>query len=108
MLRMPYFEPVPGFSSTFILAMVTWPCISVAISSSMGPIILHGPHHSALKSTSTGPEDFNTSLSKLASVTALVAAPIGISKVYVLLLFSARTHIYQDAGKYSVNSIKFG
>src|SRR5208283_2236929 len=62
----------PGFSSTLSLAMVTLPCISVAISSSAGPIILQGPHHSAQKSTTTGPLDPTTSDLKLASVTLTV------------------------------------
>src|SRR5271157_4819269 len=52
--------------------MVTWPFISVAISSSAGPIILQGPHHSAQKSTTTGPLDPTTSDLKLASVTLTV------------------------------------
>src|SRR5580704_13028618 len=52
--------------------MVTLPCISLAISSSAGPIILHGPHHSAQKSTTTGPPAPFTSDSKLASVTLTV------------------------------------
>src|ERR1700704_539066 len=52
--------------------MVTLPCISLAISSSAGPIILHGPHHSAQKSTTTGPLDPTTSDLKLASVTLTV------------------------------------
>src|ERR1700722_2949382 len=74
MLRMPYLLGVIGFSSRFILAIVSCPCISVASSSSMGPIILHGPHHSAQKSTRTGLDAFKTSVSKLVSVTAVVAA----------------------------------
>src|SRR3981081_4530034 len=52
--------------------MVTLPCISLAISSRAGPIILHGPHHSAQKSTTTGPLDPTTSDLKLASVTLTV------------------------------------
>src|SRR5580704_8111018 len=52
--------------------MVTLPCISVAISSSAGPIILHGPHHSAQKSTTMGPVAPITSDLKLASVTLTV------------------------------------
>src|ERR1700730_16914748 len=52
--------------------MVTLPRISLAISSSAGPIILHGPHHSAQKSTTIGPLDPITSDLKLASVTLTV------------------------------------
>ena len=71
--RMPSLPATPGFSSTLTLAILTLPCISVAISSSEGPIILQGPHHSAQKSTTTGSEDLRTSASKLASVTFEVA-----------------------------------
>ena len=42
-----------GFSSTLSLATVILPACSTAISSRMGAIILHGPHHSAQKSTTT-------------------------------------------------------
>src|SRR5690606_15969481 len=55
-----------------ILAMVTRPASSSLISSSAGAIILHGPHQSAQKSTSTGVSESSTSDWKLASVTALV------------------------------------
>src|SRR6201985_2084786 len=49
---------------------------SPASSSSAGPIILQGPHHSAQKSTSTGPALLfsTTSVAKLLSVTATVFA----------------------------------
>src|SRR5678815_4203613 len=46
---------------------------SLEISSSAGAIIRHGPHHSAQKSTSTGPDAPSTSLAKLWSVTVFVA-----------------------------------
>src|SRR5579883_2109246 len=72
MPRTPYFIGVCGFSSMLILATVTLPFMSVASSSRKGAIILQGPHHSAQKSTSTGPEDFSTSCSKLWSLTGLV------------------------------------
>ena len=39
------------------LATVSLPPYSLAISSSTGANILHGPHHSAQKSTSTGLPD---------------------------------------------------
>src|ERR1700719_3752455 len=47
---------------------------SPASSSSAGPIILQGPHHSAQKSTRTGPDLLAsmTSVAKLWSVTGLV------------------------------------
>src|SRR5438270_6840321 len=48
------------------------PC-SLAISSRTGATILHGPHHSAQKSTRTGFSLPRTSASKVESVTVLVA-----------------------------------
>src|ERR1700712_2622398 len=56
------------------LATVSLPAYSPAISSSAGPIALQGPHHSAQKSTSTGPVAGSTSVLKLASLTGLVFA----------------------------------
>ena len=56
----------------FTLAMVSLPAYSAPISSSAGAIALHGPHHSAQKSTSTGPVACSTSTAKEASVTGLV------------------------------------
>ena len=47
-----------GFSSTFSLPTVTLPAYSVASASTVGPSRLHGPHHSAQKSTSTGAADY--------------------------------------------------
>src|SRR3954452_24947204 len=47
------------------------PC-SLAISSSTGATILHGPHHSAQKSTRTGTSLFSTSVPKLSSLTGTV------------------------------------
>src|ERR1043165_9098390 len=55
-----------------ILATVSLPLRSAAISSSGGAIILHGPHHSAQKSTSTGPLALRTSFSNEASLTWVV------------------------------------
>src|SRR5262249_14877087 len=46
----------PGCSSTFTLAIVTRPVYSWARSSRTGAIALHGPHHSAQKSTTTTSE----------------------------------------------------
>src|SRR6185437_11358657 len=45
------------------------PEYSLAMSSSIGAIDLHGPHHSAQKSSNTGVSDFSTSVSKSASLT---------------------------------------
>src|SRR5271157_4546747 len=68
---MPYRAARAGFVSTLTLATFTWPACSVAISSSKGAIILHGPHHSAQKSTRTGWLDWTTSLSKLVSLISM-------------------------------------
>src|SRR4051812_23944737 len=56
----------------FSLAIVSLSACSAAISSSTGATILHGPHHSAQQSTSTGLSLPRTSLAKLASVTVPV------------------------------------
>src|SRR6185312_15783004 len=66
---MPYFDAVPGFSSTLSLTIFTLPLSDFEISSSAGAIIRHGPHHSAQKSTTTGSFALSTSLSNVASVT---------------------------------------
>src|SRR6478735_6405903 len=64
-----YDDGVTGFSSTFILRKVILsPCV-VAISSRIGATCLHGPHHSAQKSTRTGLSDLRTCASNSASVT---------------------------------------
>src|ERR1700676_1158392 len=65
----PYLEAVCGFSSTLSLTILTLPSSEPEISSSAGPIIRQGPHHSAQKSTTTAPVAFNTSDSKSASET---------------------------------------
>src|SRR4051794_23499777 len=57
----------------FSLATVTLSPSSLEISSSAGAIMRHGPHHSAQKSTRTAPSAPSTSVSKLWSVTVLVA-----------------------------------
>src|SRR5882762_11998718 len=54
MPRMPNLGGVCGFSSMLILATLIRSPYSLAISSRIGAIILHGPHHSAQKSSSTG------------------------------------------------------
>jgi hypothetical protein len=64
MPRIPYFVGVFALSSIFILTTLTCPANSVESSSIKGDIILHGPHHSAQKSTTTGWVDFKTSASK--------------------------------------------
>src|SRR6202162_4297965 len=51
----PYFDAVFGLSSTLSFTILTFSPIAPAISSSAGAIMRHGPHHSAQKSTTTGP-----------------------------------------------------
>src|SRR5207302_1755627 len=72
---MPYLAAVAGFSSTLSFTILTLPFIVPAISSSAGAIILHGPHHSAQKSTTTGSVLFSTSASK--SLSDTFETPIG-------------------------------
>src|SRR5437868_5582096 len=74
----PYLEAVCGFSSTLSLTILTLSPIAPAISSSAGPIMRQGPHHSAQKSTTTGPVALSTSASKSASETLPTA--IGIPR----------------------------
>src|SRR5258708_20864814 len=66
---MPYLAAVCGFSSTLSLTIFTLPLSVPAISSSAGAIMRQVPHHSAQKSTTTGPVAFNTSDSKVVSET---------------------------------------
>src|SRR5215218_2203665 len=61
------------------LAIVSLSPCSEAISSSTGATILHGPHHSAQKSTSTGLSLPSTSSAKVASVTVTVLPAMGMS-----------------------------
>src|SRR5712672_3392373 len=65
----PYFEAVLGLSSTFSFTILTLSPITPEISSSAGAIMRQGPHHSAQKSTTTGPVALSTSASKSASET---------------------------------------
>ena len=58
---MPNLAAVPGFSSTLSLTILTLPLSDLEIYSSAGAIMRQGPHHSAQKSTTTGPEAFSTS-----------------------------------------------
>jgi mono/diheme cytochrome c family protein len=69
MLRTPNRAVVAGFSSTSSLPTRTRPARSAAISSMTGAIILHGPHHVAHMSSSTGSGERSTSAAKVASVT---------------------------------------
>ncbi len=71
--RTPNLAARSGFSSMFSLAILTLPASSAEISSRLGAIILHGPHHSAQKSTTTGSAESRTSDWKLALSTFTVA-----------------------------------
>src|SRR3979490_1886743 len=72
---MPYFCAVFGLSSTLSFTILTLAPSVPAISSSAGPIMRQGPHHSAQKSTTTGPVAFSTSISKSTSLT--LPTPLG-------------------------------
>src|SRR6478752_6674228 len=72
----PYFDAVFGLSSTLSFTILTFSPIAPAISSSAGAIMRQGPHHSAQKSTTTGPCALSTSASKLASETLPTAMGI--------------------------------
>src|SRR2546423_15694117 len=65
-----YARVVSGLASMSSLTTGTLSASSVAISSSTGPTLRHGPHHSAQKSTSTGLSDGSTALLDAASVRA--------------------------------------
>src|ERR1700753_4074690 len=67
-LRIPNFIDMPGLLSTFTLPTTALPAYSFEISSTTGPTIRQGPHHSAQKSINTGLSDLRTSSSKFASV----------------------------------------
>src|SRR6478609_7277962 len=71
--RTPNWAASSGFSSMLSLATFTLPWNSTASSSRLGAIILHGPHHSAQKSTTTGSADSRTSAWKLLISTLTVA-----------------------------------
>jgi hypothetical protein len=66
-----------GLSSTLSLATESLPACSVAISSRMGAIILHGPHHSAQKSTTTASPAAPIVSSNVASVRVLILPAMG-------------------------------
>src|ERR1017187_4093686 len=68
MLRTLKRSAVTGFSSTFNFPTRRRPRFSAASCSIAGAIILHGPHHGAHISSSTGSGERTTSAEKLASV----------------------------------------
>jgi hypothetical protein len=65
MLITENFSASSGFSSTFNFAITAEPSSSLPISSMTGDYILHGPHHAAQKSISTGLSELITTSSKL-------------------------------------------
>src|ERR1700761_2991135 len=86
-LRMPNFIDMPGLLSTFTLPTTALPLYSLAISSTTGPTIRQGPHHSAQKSTNTGLSDLSTNSSKFASVISKAMISIFLILNYKYILF---------------------
>src|SRR5918994_5228077 len=78
MPRTPYLVGVSGLSSMLTFATTTIALLSAASSSRNGAIVLHGPHHSAQKSTTTGRSDFSTSASNEASLVVMTVI-LGVS-----------------------------
>src|SRR5688572_7386118 len=76
---MPYRDAVAGCSSTLSLVTFSFPSYSPAISSTIGAIDRHGPHHGAQKSTSTGTLLWITSTSKLLSPTSVIFPTMVVS-----------------------------
>lgn len=72
-LRIPYSLAMEGLSSVFSWKKLNLPAYSCASSLMMGWIILHGPHHGAQNSTSTGTVDSTTSVFHVLSLTAATA-----------------------------------
>src|SRR5471030_2504559 len=69
MPRTPNLGGVAGLLSTSNLTILILPTYFWAISSKSGAIDLHGPHHCAQKSTSTGVFESVTSFSNVLSLT---------------------------------------
>jgi hypothetical protein len=61
-------DPRVGTSSVFTFATTNRPAVSLATLRSSGATILHGPHHGAQKSTSTGRVDRLVSASNAKSL----------------------------------------
>ena len=70
---------IRGFASTSTLASTQAPLPASASRSSTGESCLHGPHHSAHRSTTTGTcsERSSTSAWKVSSVTSMTHCPVG-------------------------------
>src|ERR1700688_4779813 len=71
---------VATLTSTSSLPMVKLSDCSTANSSRIGAIILHGPHHSAQKSTKIGLFDAPTTSSNVASVRVVICSDISTSR----------------------------
>src|SRR3954454_11399508 len=67
-----------GLSSTLSFAICSLPACSLAMSSSTGAIILHGPHHSAQKSTTTGVSAPPIDSSNVASDNVTIPSATGV------------------------------
>src|SRR6478672_6928538 len=74
MERMSYLIAVSWLSSTFIFVNFRWPPCWPASSSRIGSMTLHGPHHGAQKSTTTGVSADSTSDENVVSVTSIMDA----------------------------------
>ena len=81
----PYFCAIEESLSTFTFPTFTLPLYFSAIVSMVGDNILHGPHHSAQKSTTTGILDDSTSKAKFSSVNSIVRSFIE-AFLYILYL----------------------
>src|SRR3546814_20776271 len=73
-----------GLVSTSTFASTTFPSVSAITFSMIGPSVLHGPHHSAQRSTTTG-TDFERSTTSVAKVASVTSIALGGA----LLLFAA-------------------
>src|SRR4051794_22261224 len=89
---------VSGLSSTLSLPMVNLPRCSVAISARVGAIILHGPHHSAQKSTSTGVSEPARVSSNVASERLRMSSATGASFPEVGRVYRPGLHSNADGG----------
>src|SRR5262249_46673725 len=76
---MPKREELSTPSSTFSLTTFSLSSYFSASDSTVGASILQGGHHAAQKSTSTGWDDFKTSLSKFVSLTSVTYSLIDLS-----------------------------
>ena len=88
MLAILYSLAATGFSSTFTFTNFAFPLSSSDTSSITGESILHGPHHVAQKSTTTGTSEFVTSLWKFMSfITFTILLPPYTPGGYFIIVF---------------------